>query len=186
MRLPAVIAAVMLLLLTGVVGNALAAPPSTVSHRQATPAPGNPCTLEAPTPGPAWLMPAYDAAIADDSTDESQYSCRIPPLDDVDSHEHSGWFFLFVESGTITFTVEEGIMWAYCAAGCGTSSPADPDGIATLLPGESVTLSDGDWVLQDHATTHLFSNVDTSNEAILRTAGGYSDLNGDGGCRGAC
>jgi hypothetical protein len=169
MRLPAVIAALVMSLLIGVVGIALAATPSIASNQTATPEPG-PCTVIGTVTMDAWNMPAFDAQIADGSVDESTAECEFASGSDVKLHEHTGWFLLSVQSGSIEFTVHEGIMW--------TTNEA------TLLPGTMVPLSAGDWVLQDRATTHSF--VAGSGGANVLTAYGINPLNGDGGCRGAC
>ena len=185
MRLPAVVAALVLSILTGIVGIALAATPSNVNRQGATPA-VEICPSVSATAGTSWVLDVTGAQLSGVGAGHAPTCYSVPAGAEIASHEHSGWFLLRVQSGTISFTVEEGIMWAHCTPDCGTNRPPGSAGEETLLPGATVTLMPGDWVLQDRATTHAFRNQDPGENAVYQTAFGVSPLNGDGGCWGAC
>ena len=185
MRLLAVIAFLVPSLISGAGSIALAAAPSPVSLQVATPAPERCPSVSAPS-GTSWMFDVTGAPLAGVEAGDAPRCYAIPAGGAFEAHEHSGWFMLRVQEGSLSFTVDEGIMWAKCTPDCGTARPPGIEGEETLLPGATVTLMPGDWVLQDRATTHAFHNPDPGAEAVFQTAFGFSRLNGDGGCRGAC
>lgn len=187
MRLLAVTAVLVLSLFTGAGGIVLAAAPSTLNHQEATPVPGM-CDPVAATPGTpvaSASMQVSATKLAGVGEEQVLYCTVVRPGGEVESHEHFGSFLFYVQSGTVSFTVDEGIMWAHCEAACISGGPAGSEGEETLLPGTTVTLEAGDWVQQDGTTTHSFRN-DGQYDAVMLVAATNSPQTGDGGCMGAC
>jgi hypothetical protein len=175
MRVFAVIAALVLSLVTGAAAIDVAAAPSAVSLQQATPAPeeAGPIGVEVTRLG---------------GTEQNAlelFRTVIAPGGMVPPHEHLGMSLLYVESGSITLTVEERTMMASCAGGCFPGGTPTASDITTLQAGDTVVLNAGDWVQQIDTSTHGFSN-DGDVDAVLLVAGDRGANNGAGACLGAC
>jgi quercetin dioxygenase-like cupin family protein len=174
MRVLAVIAALVLSLVTGgVVATGVAAPSSTLSLQEAT-------------PGPEGIGPEMVDVTHLGGTEENAldlFRTVVAPGAVVPSHEHLGANLMYVESGSITFTVDDGVMLASCAAGCLPGGTPDATGVETLQAGDQVELAAGDWVQQINTTHHGFRN-DGDVDAVLLVASGTN--NGAGACLGAC
>ncbi len=187
MRVFAVIATLALSLTMGVVAFGVAAAPSTSILQDATPASEMPAAPEAtpevlvqPT-GPV-LVDGTPIAGVDDSL--TLFRTVVAPGGIVPAHEHLGANLMFVESGAITFTVDTGMAWAWCADGCASGTAPDPTGVDTLFSGTTVELEAGDWVQQRNDTTHGFRNDGEVDAVLLVVSGGAG--NGSGACLGAC
>ena len=192
MRWLAVIAFLVPTLLAATGAIAGTANPSPLRLQGATPTPGD-CLDMGASSGTSWVLDVTGAQLSGVEPGQSPECWSIPPDEEIPAHEHTGWFLLCVQTGSITVTVDDGIMWAgHTSSPSSTSSNCVTGGAPgsgvdeTLLPGASVTLLPGDWVLQDRATPHGLVNNDVAESTTYLTAFGVSPLNGDGGCRGAC
>jgi hypothetical protein len=175
MRVFAIIAALVLSLVTGAATIEVAAAPPAWSLQEGTPTP------EVAAPGGVEVTRLGGT----EQNALELFRTVIAPGSEVPSHEHFGMSLLYIESGSITFTVYDRTMMASCAGGCFPGGTPTASDITTLQAGDEVVLNAGDWVQQIDTSTHGFRN-DGDVDAVLLVAGDRGANNGAGACLGAC
>jgi quercetin dioxygenase-like cupin family protein len=161
MRKLAVVAFLVLSLMTSAIGFSAAA-------QDATPAP------ESGDEG----IPGATVEIIAQSDDSdilgmTLYEIRLESGVEVDFHEHFGSVTWYIDSGSMELTVETGDVWVRCAGDClGGEEPVHTadDGSMLVPHGVTVTLETGDRAIQHAASTHSYRAGDDGTVILASTS----------------
>lgn len=158
MRRIAIVAFLILSLMTGAFGIAQAQTPVTQGEAVA------PITTETAPASDEKIPGASVEIFADVESDNGTagmtlYEITLEPEVMVPAHEHFGSVTWYVDSGTLGFMVISGEVWVRCADDCVPGATPDASGFVIVPEGTEVVLQAGDWIIQHDTTEHAYRNA---------------------------
>lgn len=182
MRMFALVTVALLALLATATGRANTdAPVSSVMQSGATPPAADEISVE------SLAAPGQQFAGTEGAT-IALYRISVPVAAAVQNQPHPGVSIWYIESGSITYTVESGEAWGHCADGClasGTPAARSAEVGEEVFPvGTEVRLEAGDWVVQYEDIELSYRNTGDAPAVILLSA--IHSEPAMEGCAGGC